>query len=143
MNISAAAGRDTNIAQGLSQTVHSAFWDCDQEFRSEGQGSSMTDQNVARWKQDVVEEIAHFNTIPLIPRHESPLSWWKSNSVRFPHLSAFIFKYLSSPSSTVTSERLFSTEGQIYEDSCNRLLPKNGEILTFLNRNLPLLEFKY
>ena len=44
---------------------------------------------------------------------------------------------LCAPPSSVKSERLFSTTGNIFEAKRNRLLPEHGEQIAFLNYNMP------
>lgn len=62
------------------------------------------------------------------------------NRFKIPNIFKLVKRYLSAPASTVVSERLFSTEGLVYEEHRNRLLPENGEMLTCMKRNLYLEE---
>jgi len=81
--------------------------------------------------------------IPLIIRKDDPLKWWEDRKVMFPILSEMARKFLSAPATSVYSERLFSEMGNIYEETRNRLLPKNAEKLLFLHHNLKKLNFQY
>jgi len=49
-------------------------------------------------------------------------------------------KFLSTPASSVYSERFFSEYGNIFEEKRSRLLPKSGEKLVFLHHNMKLLD---
>jgi len=52
-------------------------------------------------------------------------------------------KYLATPPSSVYSEQIFSTVGNIYAPKRSCLLPVKVEKLLFLNRNMPLLKYNY
>ncbi len=60
-----------------------------------------------------------------------------------PNLRNLALKYLSAPASSIESERVFSTEGNIYEPTRNRLCPENAEVIMYLQHNLRILDFKY
>lgn len=80
---------------------------------------------------------------PNEPQHSSSLIYWKKNRTACPILSSLALKYLSSPSSTAASEKLFSQAGNILTESRNRLSPDRLDMLLFLNRNLHLVNFDY
>ncbi|XP_077972379.1 zinc finger BED domain-containing protein 4-like [Styela clava] len=69
--------------------------------------------------------------------------WWHDNACRFPILAILARKYLSAPPTSVPSERVFSTAGNIYADNRCSLLGANAEKLCFLNYNLRLLNWSY
>lgn len=72
-----------------------------------------------------------------------PLKWWKDNNTKFPELGKLAQQYLSCPPSSVSSEQLFSGAGNIYDEKRSRLHGEKAEKLSFLKKNLPLLDFKY
>lgn len=72
-----------------------------------------------------------------------PWIWWKNNRNRFPNLAPHVLKYLSSPASSVYSERVFSEAGNVYEAKRNRLGPDTAGKLTYLKHNLRILDFEY
>ena len=49
----------------------------------------------------------------------------------------------SAPPTSVSSERLFSGAGKIYDLKRNRLAPERAEILLFIKNNLKLTGGKY
>ena len=71
------------------------------------------------------------------------ISWWATNSNRYPKLARIARNYLATPPTSVPSERVFSTMGQIYDDRRCSLLGINAEKLCFLSYNLKLLNFDY
>ncbi|XP_065059291.1 zinc finger BED domain-containing protein 4-like [Rhopilema esculentum] len=81
-------------------------------------------------------ELERYVNMPCIPRTESPFLWWKQHKTTFPHIAKLAQQFLSTPASSVYSERLFSEAGNIFEEKRSRLLPRNGEKLLFLHHNL-------
>ena len=75
----------------------------------------------------------------MIPEDKSPVDWWRVNKVVYPTLAGLSIKYLSSPPSTVESERLFSIAGNIYSPHRNRLNPYTGEKLIFLKLQFEII----
>jgi hypothetical protein len=72
-----------------------------------------------------------------------PIQWWAKNKCDFPLLSKLAAQYLSSPPSSVASEQLFSLASDIYVKKRKCLLPENSEMLCFLKKSLPLINYKY
>ena len=58
--------------------------------------------------------------------------WWAENRVCFKPLADLAMKYLSSPPTSVPSERLFSGAGDIYDEKRNRLAPERAEMSLFI-----------
>ena len=71
------------------------------------------------------------------------ISWWATNSTRYPKLARIARNYLATPPTSVPSERVFSTMGLIYDDRRCSLLGINAEKLCFLSYNLKLLNFDH
>ena len=65
----------------------------------------------------------------LLPRTNDPLIWWQANQYRFPLLASIARTYLASPPTSVPSERVFSTAGDVISEHRSRLLPANSERL--------------
>lgn len=120
--------------------VHNVFWDCFNQVADEN--SNTNERASASDKSDAAKELDYFLKTARLDR-TSRTSRWFHNSKHYPILAKFDKIYLSAPSSSVYSERLFSEAGNVYEDKRNRLLPVNAEKLTFIHHNLPLIYFKY
>ena len=73
---------------------------------------------------------------PRVPKAIDPLAWWKQNKSRYPTIAKLAEKYLVVQGTSVPSERLFSTAGQILNSLRTRLTDDNTEMLIFLNANL-------
>ncbi|KAB5526077.1 hypothetical protein PHYPO_G00147550 [Pangasianodon hypophthalmus] len=76
---------------------------------------------------------------PVIPQSGQPLVFWQNNKSRFPALAQAARTYLCAPCTSVDSERLFSTAGNIIDEKRNKLSAKNAEMLIFIKKNLPLM----
>ena len=74
-----------------------------------------------------------------IHREEDPISWWKRNEATFPQLKEQAKAYLSCPATSVPSERVFSTTGELvsYKRAC--LSADTVNQIIFLNKNSILL----
>nr|KAG5685994.1 hypothetical protein BaRGS_028327 [Batillaria attramentaria] len=67
---------------------------------------------------------------------ENPLSWWRVNEARFPLLARMAKMYLAIPATSVPSERVFSTAGDILTSQRASLKPEHVDKLLFLKKNL-------
>eukprot|EP00057_Strongylocentrotus_purpuratus_P035424 XP_799085.1 PREDICTED: zinc finger BED domain-containing protein 1-like [Strongylocentrotus purpuratus] len=65
----------------------------------------------------------------------NPLMWWQGSDKRLPLLQQLPRKYLGIPATSVPSERVFSTAGNIVTAKRNCLLPENVDMLIFLSKN--------
>ena len=75
-----------------------------------------------------------------INRNEDPLKWWYNNESRYPCLSLIAKKYLCIPATSASSERVFSTSGNIVTHKRSTLTSENVQSLVFLNYNLKRLD---
>lgn len=90
--------------------------------------------------EDGSDELEIYLAEPLIDFHrDNVYTWWTTNRFRFPKLASIAQKYLCAPPTSVSSERLFSGAGLIYDESRNRLSPDNAEILLFVKKNFDYL----
>lgn len=62
--------------------------------------------------------------------------WWKTNESHFPLLVRLAKNLLGIPSTSVPSERVFSTAGDIVTATRSALSAENVDRLIFLKRNL-------
>lgn len=88
---------------------------------------------------EVVElEVSAYKTEPCIPLNSDPLKWWKHNEARFPNVAKLARRYLGVPATSVPSERVFSTAGDIVTAQRAALSGENVDVLIFLKKNLKL-----
>ena len=73
----------------------------------------------------------------------NPFMWWHENGQRYPLLTKIARRYLSSPPTSVSSERVFSGAGNIYNDHRCRLTAEKAEMLLTIKYNLKLVGYKY
>lgn len=86
---------------------------------------------------DVIkEEVTSYKQAGCISVDEDPLAWWKSNAHKYPHVAKLAQRDLAVPGTSVPSERVFSTAGDIVTASRSRLLPENVDKLIFLQKNM-------
>ncbi len=76
---------------------------------------------------------------PTVQHSDNPLLYWKVNQPRLPSLAATATKFLSAPSTSVESERLFSTASVIIDERRSSLTAEKAEMLIFLKMNLLLM----
>ena len=74
---------------------------------------------------------------------DDPVKNWKEKAGVHPFLSQIAMQYLSAPATSTASEQVFSAARQICDYCRSTLLPKNAEMLLFLNDNLPKLAYTY
>ncbi|XP_068118237.1 zinc finger BED domain-containing protein 4-like [Hyperolius riggenbachi] len=82
------------------------------------------------------EEINAYLAEPLLQPSSDIFKYWKENK-KYQNLRKLSKKFLITPPSTVISERLFSTSGNIVDRKRSRLDPERVRMLVFLNKNLP------
>ncbi len=81
-------------------------------------------------------EIRRYLELPNLERHANPVDWWQKEKDNFKRLSQVALKYLVVQGTSVPSERVFSSAGNIISDKRSRLSDKNASMLVFLNANL-------
>lgn len=103
-------------------------------YRTEEESSDMS----------VLQQIQHENVIYSCEKSaelsDDPLLWWNVNSHKFPYLSKLAAKVLVVQGTSVASERIFSTAGNIKDEKRNRLDGETVNHLLFLNKNKRLMK---
>lgn len=77
---------------------------------------------------------------PVVPRDSNVLEWWKANRKKYPLLSRFARKILGIPAASATSERVFSTAGNIISERRTNLAIDKIEMLVYMKENFRELE---
>lgn len=87
---------------------------------------------------DLTTEFQNYLAEPQLKFDLNPFDWWKSREDKYPAIGILAKKYLSIPATSVSSERCFSTAGNVVNSKRTSLLTKNVNLLVFLyqNRNL-------
>lgn len=78
------------------------------------------------------KEVQRYQDSPPLPLSDEPLGWWKSEACKYPHLAKLAQRYLCVPGTSVPSERIFSTAGDIISA---QLI---ADQLLFLKKNMPV-----
>ena len=87
----------------------------------------LTEQELDKYKQLDPLNLSH-----------SPLDWWRENQYNFPHLSRAARHLLCIPATSVPSERVFSTAGDVVSAQRAALSPEHVDMLVFLRKNIKL-----
>ncbi|XP_011858965.1 PREDICTED: zinc finger BED domain-containing protein 4-like [Vollenhovia emeryi] len=130
---------DDIVNNSNSDNDNSSFEDSSSQTSFKRQPTDRTNKKTAVYNV----ELTKYLTLPLSPRNEDPLTWWKTHVLEYPNLKTLVLKYLSAPPTSVHSERLFSAGKLVYSDNRNRLSPQNAEILLFIMKNLLILNYDY
>lgn len=85
-------------------------------------------------------EIEMYKFLPEIGLKEDPLKFWQENQDKFPILSKLAKMNLGIPASQASTERSFSTAGNICTKKRNCLSPEHVERLTIFHQNINRFE---
>ena len=83
------------------------------------------------------DEMECFLKQPSVDPDLNALEWWREKAEEYPTLSEVAKQLLCIPATSVPSERIFSTSGNIVTKKRASLKPEIMDILVFLNKNLP------
>ncbi|KAK0143562.1 Zinc finger BED domain-containing protein 1 [Merluccius polli] len=82
------------------------------------------------------EEMSKYLETPPLSLSEDPLIWWRNHETVFPLLAKLAKHYLCIPGTSVASERVFSTAGDIVTAQRSMLSSEHVDQLLFLQKNL-------
>ncbi|KAE8287441.1 Zinc finger BED domain-containing protein 1 [Larimichthys crocea] len=86
---------------------------------------------------DLHGELVQYEREPQLPPDADPLLWWKSTgSARYPYIAQVAKKYLTVPGTSVRSERVFSSAGNIVNKKRSALAADHVDRLVFLANNM-------
>uniref|UniRef100_A0A3P8RJ63 BED-type domain-containing protein n=1 Tax=Astatotilapia calliptera TaxID=8154 RepID=A0A3P8RJ63_ASTCA len=86
--------------------------------------------------QKAKEEVNRYRGVEPVALSEDPLIWWRDHEREYPLLALQAKQYLSIPGTSVPSERVFSTAGDIVTAQRSCLTPQHVDQLLFLQKNL-------
>ena len=96
----------------------------------------ITSVQPAKSTQEICEnEVSQYKKEQPINASENPLIWWKYNCEKYPNLAIVAKKYLCVPATSVPSERVFSTAGDILTAQRSSLKAQYVDMLIFLKKN--------
>jgi len=95
---------------------------------------------VKAFSQIVEDEVASYRLADSICVDADPFMWWKTNECKFPHVAKAAKRHLCVPGTSVPSERIFSTAGDIVSANRSRLAPDSVDRLIFLHKNLSIVD---
>ena len=111
------------------RSVLSDLFDADVYFVKEVSGNKSMLERAS-------EELVNYKKQTPLSFDADPLSWWKTNEFYFPLLAILAKKYLCVPGTSVPSERIYSTAGDIVTGQRPCLKAKHVDQLIFLKKNL-------
>ena len=125
----------TGTARQSSVRPKRDFWRAFKEKVNQNK-KKIGDVTIEELKIKLRNELDRYQSYDMLDVSECPFSWWAKHKQVFPNISKLALNVLFIPATSVPTERLFSTAGQIITERRNRLLPENAEKLIFLNLNL-------
>lgn len=94
------------------------------------------EESVSNLKQKIEEELLMcLHSEQILPTAD-PIAWWKKENSRYPQLAMVARRYLAIPCTSVESERLSSSAGDIVTDKRTSLSPETVSCLIFLYKIL-------
>lgn len=124
--------KKTPRTEGASSSLGSIFDEILEESSTAARPSEQITQGA------IIEMESYLCEAP-VERKNNPLHYWRANQARFPILAATAAKFLCAPSTSVESERLFSSASIIIEEHRSKLTAQHAEMLIFLKKNLHIM----
>lgn len=97
---------------------------------------STVEGNQPTLEQRLKEEVCAYMAKKCTSVDSDPLSWWKCHESLYPNLAVLAKSYLAIPATSVPSERVFSTAGDIVTATRSALSTDSVDKLVFLKKNL-------
>ena len=126
---SSSAANECNVSTSKSQ---STLWDNHDDMMSQATDNIPSLQS----DESFDDELKYYLKDTPIGRGNCPLMFWRQNKQRLPLLAKLARSLLSIPATSVNSERLNSTSGNVVSIKRNNLLSEHVLELTFLHENL-------
>ncbi|KOB64906.1 Low affinity cationic amino acid transporter [Operophtera brumata] len=103
-----------SASRSNKEDIHRTFWNCYEEL-----AAARLPNFVEETRSPIASELDRYLNAVLLPKDQCPYNWWAKNKDKFPYMSFLAKIFLSSPGSSVYSERLFSEAGNLYEQKRN------------------------
>lgn len=100
--------------------------------------STASSSETKPWPDVVKDEIHLYKMVKVISVDSNPLKWWKDNENQCPNLSKLAKHYLAVQATSVASESVFSTAGDIVTSQRAAPSTENVDIIIFLKKNMKL-----
>lgn len=84
------------------------------------------------------EEVLQYRDEQCLPLNANPLLWWLQHEEKFPLLARLAKTFLCIQGTSVPSERVFSTAGDIVTAQRSVLSADHVDVLIFLKKNMQL-----
>ncbi|XP_073721732.1 E3 SUMO-protein ligase ZBED1-like [Misgurnus anguillicaudatus] len=97
-------------------------------------GATFAKPAIGQSKSSIEVEVEIYKKDTSIPLTSCPLKWWKENAHMYQHLFPLAKAYPTVPATSVPSEHVFSTAGDIVNAQRSQLLPENVDMLVFLKK---------
>lgn len=98
--------------------------------------SSQQEPNTALLNHELIKEQITRYRREKVELNDSPLDWWRANGSKYFALTTVAGKYMCVSGTSVPSERLFSTAGNLLNCKRSCLSSDNVDMILFLNKNM-------
>ena len=127
----ASASNTNTQSSSNSATGTGSLWDALNNM------IGVASSNITSYSSSLLDEINMYLSEPPIARNsQDPLNRWRENCQRLPQLSRVARALLAIPATSMNSERLNSTSGNIVTVKRCNLLTEHVAELTFIHENL-------
>ncbi|XP_065682346.1 uncharacterized protein LOC136086280 isoform X1 [Hydra vulgaris] len=88
-------------------------------------------------------EIDHYLAAKIAEETTDILEWWKTMKLQYPILSNYARKYLCIPATSATSERVFSSAGNVVTARRTTLAVENVEKMVYIKENIKKIKINF